>query len=398
MRILLLEVHSGISGDMFVAAAAHLAGCEKEVAGLPGKLGMAGVTCTFYDTVRGSIQCRKFEVKDDRHPHFHSQDHGHRSLSTIRGIIGAAGLEADVKERALRMFERLAAVEAVAHNIPIEKVHFHEVGAVDSIIDIVAASLCIERLNIETTFSTPVCVGFGTVDTGHGILPVPTPATEQLLRGMPVMTGVLDGEWTTPTGALILSELAPIFDIPTLATTASALGGGRRDPAKRPNVLRLRLAEPTLSAQDGLERDEVMVIRCNIDDSSGELLGADFAERLLQEGARDVVIQQVIMKKGRPGQVLEILVGPGRADDLAKFILANTSSIGVRMSRVQRITLPREACIVGTPFGAVEAKVVRLPDGSRRIKPEYESCRARARENNVSVQEVYRAALQGTGT
>jgi len=392
MRVLVIEAHSGISGDMFVAAAAQLAGCGQEIVELPGKLGLSNVICEFHDVVRGSIQCRKFDVNAAMNPH------EHRSLSTVRKMIEAAGLETGVKKRALRMFERLAEIEAMVHGIPVEQVYFHEIGAVDSIIDIVAASICIERLGIDAAFSSPVCVGSGTVSTEHGILPVPAPATERLLQGMPTNTGELSGEWTTPTGALILSELAPKFDIPSIVTTASAFGGGSRDAPQRPNALRLRIAEPMAQVLngEGLKRDELMAIRCNIDDSSGELLGAEFIEKLLQAGARDVIIQPVIMKKGRPGQVLEVLADPDHADDLAKFILVNSSTIGVRMSLVQRLMLPREPCKIVTPFGEIEAKVVRLPDGRRRIKPEYESCRAKARENNVSVQEVYLAALQGT--
>lgn len=158
-------------------------------------------------------------------------------------MIISAGLEPGVEERALRMFNRLGEVEAAAHGIPVEQVHFHEVGAVDSIIDIVAAALCIERLGVAAVFASPICVGSGTVNTAHGILPVPAPATERLLRGMPTTVGELPGEWTTPTGALILTELGVCFDIPTLVTRDAALGGGTRNPAKRPSVLRLRLAE-----------------------------------------------------------------------------------------------------------------------------------------------------------
>jgi len=448
MRVLIIEAHSGISGDMFVAAATRLAGCEDEVAALPRKLGFTDVTCSFRDVNRASIQSRKFDVMEGSRPaevaaaghghshvhahehahghphehthehvHGHSHDHGHhdhdhhhhgdehdhhehRSLSMIREMITAAGLETRVEERALRMFDRLGEVEAAAHGIPVEHVHFHEVGAVDSIIDIVAAALVIERLDVDAAFSTPICVGSGTVNTAHGILPVPAPATERLLQGMPTTTGALTGEWTTPTGALILGELGVGFEMPETVTTASAYGAGGRDPVKRPNILRLRLAEAKAPAKapapDGLERDELVEIRCNIDDTTGELLGAEFVDALLQAGARDVVIQPVIMKKGRPGQVLEVLADPDQADHLAMFLLANTSTIGVRMSRVHRLMLPRETCTVETAFGNIAAKIVRLPAGRRRITPEYDACRARAQEHGVSVQEVYRAALKGT--
>jgi len=257
MTGLLIEAHSGISGDMFVAAAAALAGCEDEVCDLPGKLGLEGVTCRFRNVVRASIQCRKFDVMEGEipaedaaqahcHQHGHSHHHPHRSLSSIRAMIIAAGIEPAVEERALRMFDRLGEVEAATHGIPVEHVHFHEIGAVDSIIDIVAAALCIQRLQrlgVGAVFATPICVGSGTVNTAHGILPVPAPATERLLRGMPTTAGELPGEWTTPTGALIVAELGANFEIPPLLTKDAALGGGTRNPAKRPSVLRLRLAE-----------------------------------------------------------------------------------------------------------------------------------------------------------
>lgn len=299
-KILAVDAHSGISGDMFVAAAAALAKCEEEVCALPGKLGLEGVTCRFRDVIRGSIQCRKFDVMEGdltaeeaagsreichghshvhdhshehghSHEHDHSHEHGHsherghshdhghshehgqhhehdhhhehRALSSIREMIVSAGLEAGVEERALRMFNRLGEVEALAHGIPVEQVHFHEVGAVDSIVDIVAAALCIERLAVDAVYSSPICVGSGTVRTAHGILPVPAPATERLLRGMPTTVGELPGEWTTPTGALILTELNVTFQLPTLVTTDAAFGGGTRNPSERPSVLRLRLAK-----------------------------------------------------------------------------------------------------------------------------------------------------------
>ncbi len=289
-NVLIIDAYSGISGDMFVAAAAALAKCEDEVCSLPEKLGLDGVTCGFRNVIRASIQCRKFDVMegectaeeaahshacshehdhshgyshehdhwhghwhghshghshehDHLHDHGHSHHHEHRSLSSIHAMIVSAGLESGVEERALRMFNRLGEVEAAAHGIQVEQVHFHEVGAVDSIIDIVAAALCIERLGVAAVFSSPICVGSGTVKTAHGILPVPAPATERLLRGMPASVGELPGEWTTPTGALILTELGVCFDIPTLVTQDAALGGGTRNPAKRPSVLRLRLAE-----------------------------------------------------------------------------------------------------------------------------------------------------------
>lgn len=425
-RALYIEATNGISGDMFVAAAAALAGCETEITALPAQLGLKDVRCVFRNVVRSSLQCRKFDVLQGDHPvdtstgeepeHHHHHDHGHghhkhhhhhehhhgpsghehRSLSSIRVMIEGAGLEPAVTERAGHMFEQLGAVEAGAHGIPIEQVHFHEVGAVDSIVDIVAAALCIERLKITAAYATPVCVGSGSVNTAHGRLPVPAPATEKLLQGFPTITGELPGEWTTPTGALILRELQPSFTLPTVVTLQSSFGGGNKDPQGRPNALRLRLVEttPTQTAATGLERDELCVLFANIDDMPGELLGADLLETLLQAGARDAVIHPIVMKKGRPAHQLEVLVEPEAAARMAEVMLTHTSTIGVRTIPVQRFMLPRETVTVPTTYGDVVAKKVTLPNGRTRILPEYEACRQLARQHGVPVQEVYRGALQ----
>jgi len=440
MPILIIEANSGISGDMFVAAAAALAGCEAEVLLLPAKLGLAGVTCRFQDVQRSSLRGRKFDVLVDgapaeaaavpaqphahghTHPHAHgpahdhghahphehghghahehagheekSEPHEHRLLSSIGTMIKAAGLEPRVCDRALRLFERLGAVEAEAHGIPIEAVHFHEVGAVDSIVDLVAASLCIERLNVNSSVVTTICVGSGTVWTAHGRLPVPAPATERLLQGMPTIPGELPGEWTTPTGAAILAELQPAFSIPVSVTRASAFGAGGTDPAQRANLLRLRLADTVAAPASaaGVLQDEVVVLTTNIDDSSGELLGADLIDRLLKAGAKDAVLHPLVMKKGRPGQQLEVMAAPARAEALAQLILTHTSTIGVRLQPMRRLLLRREAGTVMTPYGDLAVKRVHLPDGTVRITPEYESCRELAERAGVPVQTVYRAA------
>lgn len=415
MRALIVEATSGISGDMFVAAAARLCACEGEVSELPGKLGLADVRCTFKDVIRCGLAGRKFDVllgkqaAEDAHHHHHhhsgSHHHGpaphpeHRSIGAIRDLIGRAGLDPAVIGRAIRMFERLGAVEAEVHGIPLEGVHFHEVGAVDSIVDIVAAALCIERLRLDGAFATPVCVGSGTIQTAHGRLPVPAPATEKLLQGMPTLAGDLPGEWTTPTGALILAELKPDFSDAVLVTQASAAGAGRMDTPLRPNLLRLRLAGSAASAAPvgPLQGDQVVVITTNLDDSSGELLGADFIDRLLKSGARDAVLLPVVMKKGRPGQQLEVTADPDRAEALAQLILAHTSTIGVRLMPVRRLILPREPVILATAYGEVAAKRVLLPDGSTRTAPEYESCRALAEKAGVPIQTVFRAALAAAG-
>ncbi|NGP53700.1 nickel pincer cofactor biosynthesis protein LarC [Thioalkalivibrio sp. XN8] len=390
MRSLLVEAHAGISGDMFVAAAAALADCEAEVVALPGLLGLEHVHCRFSEVIRGSLACRKFDV-DDHKPR---RDSHHRPLALILDMIERAALEEGIRVRASKMFTSLAMAESQLHGMPIADVQFHEIGAVDSIIDIVAAAVCIERLEVDAAFSTPICVGSGLVHTAHGQLPVPAPATEQLLHGMLVTPGDLPGEWTTPTGAAILRELGVSFDWPVHTVTASSYGGGSLDPASRANVLRLRLAQ----AHDGpgsiLLRDEVFELRCNIDDCTAEMLGGGFVSDLLERGALDVVIFPVTMKKGRPGYVLEVLAGNEGAENLASYVLEHTSTIGIRLRQVPRLMLRRRRCKVHTPFGKVEVKVSMLPSGSERVNPEYESCRERARVAGVPIQEVYAAALR----
>ncbi len=430
---LILDLQSGISGDMFVAAAARLAGCEAEVETLPARLGLDGVSVRFSNVVRSSLQARRFEVIDhdeaaehhghehrhgeqhqehDEHHHAHEHDsdghehhghsdeghahHAHRPLSEIRTLLTRADLPPPVRARALRMFERLGAVEAAAHGIPVEQVHFHEVGAIDSIVDIVGAALCIERLGLRQVFATPVCVGYGTVKVAHGVLPVPAPATERLLQGMPTFAGELSGEWTTPTGAVILAELAPTFSDATLVATASSFGAGSKDTRKRPNLLRLRLAHaaaPAIGRTDGLLSDELVSIACNIDDSTGEFLGADLLDRLLKAGARDAVLHPIVMKKGRPAQQLEVLAEPALAAELAILVLSHTSTIGVRMTPVSRLMLKRESLEVDTPYGAIAVKRVALPDGSTRCAPEYESVRQAAERTGVPAPTVHQAAL-----
>ncbi len=431
-RVLHLDLQSGLSGDMFVGAAAALAGCEAEIEELPAQLGLADIHVRFSEVTRATLRCRKFDVlessrtvappepdlgatvsatspdssRTSSRPGPHSvatgDDHwqisdahpAHRPLTEIRRLIEASTLEPAVKARALRMFDRLGAIEAEAHGIALEQVHFHEVGAVDSIIDIVAAALCIERLQLAQVFATPVCVGFGSVRAAHGSLPVPAPATETLLRGLPTFAGEIAGEWTTPTGALILDELKPQFTDAVVTFSASAFGAGGKDTPSRPNALRLRLGTILAVAPgaSGLLRDEVTVLLCNLDDMSGELLGADFLDALLQAGARDAVLHPIVMKKGRPAQQLEVLAPTERAEAIAAMLLAHTSTIGVRMMTAQRLMLEREAVTLPTAFGEIAAKRVRFPDGSTRTTPEYESCRIAAAKAGVPLQAVYQAA------
>ncbi|MFW5829420.1 MAG: nickel pincer cofactor biosynthesis protein LarC [Planctomycetota bacterium] len=444
MSLLLIDAQAGCAGDMFVAAAAQLAACEDEVRALPARLGLSEVSCDFRDVLRAGMQARKFDVLENgrpaesvtavpyrhthghQHHHAHGHDHSHhdhthghdrhrdhhaahadhphhphdphehRSLSHIEHLLQHAELEAAVRERAIRMFRRLGAVEAAAHGVDIEAVHFHEVGAIDAIIDITAAALCIERLQMTSCVCTPICVGHGTVHTAHGLLPVPAPATERLLRGMPQCSGEIAGEWCTPTGALIIAELQPAFQQPeALSVQAAAWGAGGKDLPQRPNALRLRLAS---AAAGGLQQDSIGVLTTNLDDMPGELLGQDFQEALFATGAVDVCLTPVLMKKGRPGQRLEVLCPPEHLQSLASLLLTHTSAIGLRHQILPRYVLPRQAVTVQTAFGAIACKSVTLPDGSQRFSPEYESCRQAAAAHGVPIAQVQEAVVRAWQT
>ena len=433
MSILVIDAQSGCSGDMFVAALSQLVNeipnIENQLKDIPKHLGLAHVELQFSDVIRSSIACRKFDVYVEQEAHDHSHahkhaphqfgqhpqlgghehshnhshahshthadhhhDHSHRSLSHIRSLIQQAHLSAGCKQRALDIFQKLGAVEAQAHGIPIDDVHFHEVGAIDSIIDIVATAYCLDILDVQTSYCSPICVGFGQVNTAHGKLPIPAPATEKLLHGFPSSPGDLPGEWCTPTGAAIIAHLQPSFQIPTLTITASAFGGGGKNPDTRPNALRLRLAQTGTAAQSN--KDHISILQCNVDDMPPELLGHDFTHAALEHGARDITVRPLLMKKGRPGFLIEILCAEAEQQKLAEFLCTHTTTIGVRIVAAERYILKRRQGELQTIHGQLAAKFVTLPDGSERCLPEYEACAALAQKIGIPTLRVYQDALR----
>ena len=412
MAILKLEPYSGISGDMFLGALAPLANAEETIINLPRILGLQDeATVEFYDLDKNSILCRKANVIDHNaekqqhdldhgHAHAHSHDHGHdhhhhhgplqRGLNDIRKIIQSADLLTDrAKSLALEIFQHLGEAEASVHGMPIEQVHFHEVGAIDSIIDIVGAAVLIDELDITQTYSDPICTGFGFCMTDHGRLPVPAPATERLLHGIPTVKGSVEAEMTTPTGAAIIKVLNPVFEPAQLISTASNFGAGSKD-FEHPNALRASLCQPA-SAPAG---NDLVLIQTNLDDLPGEQLGNDFQEQLFNLGALDVFLTPIIMKKGRPGIKFEVLCRAHERERFADVILECTSTLGVRFIAVDRKILPRNEKTVTTSFGPIRLKVATLPSGKTRSIPEYEDCRKAAQNAGVPVNEVYLAALK----
>lgn len=376
MKICYLDAFSGLSGDMIVGA---LIDAGTDATALFETLGALGTGAQFSieKTKRRGIEASKFRVAA-------GEGKAHRHLSHIVRIIEAAALPARAGERAKQIFERLGAAEAKVHGVPVEKVHFHEVGAVDSICDILGACIALELLGIDALYCSAINVGSGTVSTEHGVMPAPAPATAELLIGHPVYSRGPAMELTTPTGAAIATTLATAFGpMPPMSIVATGYGAGDKDFAEHANVLRVLIGETTNAA----ESTTISVLEANIDDSTPEVLGYAM-ERLLAAGALDVTIQPVLMKKNRAGQLLRVLTTPALQETLAALLFAETSTLGLRIYQAERRVKARRISEVETEHGRVRIKISE--DGS--FAPEYEDCRKLAEERSVPLRRVMEAA------
>jgi len=334
-----------------------------------------GATFEFEKTKRCGIGATKFHVREPDQHH-----HPHRRLSQVLELIDRASLPARVKQNASAVFRRLGEAEAAVHQVPLERVHFHEVGAVDSISDIVGACLGFELLAIEEIHCSALNVGSGTAQTEHGILPVPAPATAALLEGKPIYAHGPAVELTTPTGAAIAATLARRFGaLPAMRISRIGYGAGGHEFNTQPNVLRVLVGEKTGAS----EADTISVIEANIDDSSPEVLG--FAlERLLAAGALDATLAPLAMKKNRPGVLLRVIARPEDQEALAALVFAETSTLGLRLYRAERRVQARHIVEVETPHGRVRIKV----SDSNQFAPEYEDCRRLALETGVPLKQI----------
>jgi uncharacterized protein (TIGR00299 family) protein len=394
MKIAYFDAVSGIAGDMTVAAfldaerrsrpgssaASELEALSSDLASLE----LGGYQLAIDEVEVGGIPALSFKVVIDGEP-VHDPD-----WTAIRGMLEAAGgrgLDDAVVERALGIFSRLAEAEAKAHGVAVDEVHFHEVGSVDSIVDIVASAWCLVRLGIESCFVGALPSGSGFADTRHGRLPVPTPATVELLRGFEVIPGDGQAELVTPTGAALLAaEAKPLR--PSMHLQACGVGAGTMRLDDRPNVLRVLVGEAA-----ELSDEEVVVIETDIDDMSPEAL-AHAAEILRGSGAREVNLLPSQMKKGRLGMRLTVIADLGNFEDLAARILSETSSIGLRYRSSSRVVLPRHIDSVDTEYGPVALKVVVRPDGQRTAAPEFDDVSRLAAKNGVAIDRVHSAALE----
>ena len=382
MKVLYIDAFSGISGDMTVGALLALGvpldSIKQQLALLP----LSGYTISIATRHVHGIGATKFTVQVAAH------GHSHRPFRDIRTMLENSQLESGAQRVAIAIFARLADAEARVHGVAPDDVKFHEVGAVDSIVDIVGTAVGVTTLGIEATYVSPLPLGSGIVQSQHGPLPVPAPATVELLRGFPTRLGDGESELVTPTGAAIVAALATAGPVPEIRISSVGYGAGERKLTDRPNVLRLMLGERI----DASGHEDLLVIETNIDDLNPELYD-HVMERLLAAGARDVYLAPVHMKKNRPGIVLSVLCRESDREQLSAMMLNETSAIGVRYYPVRRRVLERCFKEISTVYGPVRIKVALAPDGHENLAPEYDDCKRIATERGVPIKQVYQAAL-----
>jgi uncharacterized protein (TIGR00299 family) protein len=377
--IAILHPFSGISGDMTLGALIAVGLDPDWLRALPQRLGLDGVDTEIRDVKRAGIACTKVDFRIPPQPHG-------RHLKHIREIVSKSQAPDRVKAKADEAFTLLAEQEAAVHGTTVERVHLHEVGAVDAILDVVGSVWGMELLGVTHVYCGAIATGDGVVTAAHGTMPVPAPATMKLLEGHVIRSGPVGaGELVTPTGAALVRVLSDGPEPATYVPRRSGFGAGTKEFADRANALRIVLADV---AEDAAHDEEVHVLSCEVDDMSPEYLAAA-AERLRAAGALDVVLQPVIMKKGRAGTRIEVLASPNRADELESLLLGETTSIGVRRAIVRRRALSRDRKTVSVLGHNVAVKVVVLPDGTRRAKPEFEDVLRVAQATGRATHDIF---------
>ncbi len=388
MKLLYLDCFAGISGDMFLGALIDLGVSEDTLRAELAKLKLPGYTISTRRVVKQNISATKFDCIEA-----HSiRPTQHRGYTEIAGMIEGSELPVSVKRKAVSVFKRIGEAEAKIHGVPLEKIHFHEVGAVDSIVDIVGACIALGILGVDEVQASPPRLGSGFVETAHGKFPVPAPATLELLKGLPVQSSNEPVELVTPTGAALLAEFCSRFGaMPAMSIEKIGYGAGTRDLEKTPNVLRAVVGE--IRSETG---DTIAVIETNIDDMNPQLFG-DVMERLLAAGALDVFMTPVQMKKNRPGTLLTVLCERNDVDRMVELLLTHTTTFGVRVHEAHRRKLARKIVKVPTRYGEIECKIGMLRDQVVSRAPEYESCKRAAAQHGVAVKDVYNEATRVAG-
>jgi len=426
MRIAYLDCFSGMSGDMFLGALVD--------AGVPMRLLEETVATMNIDArieatrvMRSGISATKIDVyahgekeipreeylaqhsheHEHKHEHGHTHEHSHlpshgdahtgphgRGLKEIREIINKAGIGSSAKQTALAIFEALGKAEAKIHNVDIEKIHFHEVGAVDAMVDIVCSAVAAETLGVDEIVCSPLNVGGGTVKCAHGVLPIPVPATVELLKNAPVYSSGIQMELVTPTGAAIVNVLANRFgSFPAMTIEKSGYGAGGRDLPGHPNVVRLTAGEALPERTAKSSQETISVLEANLDDLSPQVFGY-VMDRLFEEGALDCFGVPVLMKKNRPGTLLTVLCKPEDAANLTQIMFAETTTLGVRQREEKRETLARNWVLVSTQWGEVRMKVAHMNGTVTNYSPEYEDCRKIAGDHKVPLKTVMNEAMK----
>ena len=386
LRTAYFDCYSGISGDMILGALVDLGVDLKKIRTGLKSLGLSNAYQLKSRIVqRGGISGVKIDVvvKPVRRPHS-------RHFSPIKNLIQKSDLSENVRSNAIEIFQRIAKSEAKVHHTNVEKVHFHEVGAVDSIVDIVGGALAMELLNVERVVSSPLNVGEGTVECEHGTLPVPAPATLHLLEGIPCFSSGVKKELTTPTGAAMIGFYAKKFQpLPRMKLLKTGYGAGDHIVKDSPNMLRVLLGE-----MEGEGESELMtMVETHIDDMNPEFYD-HVMELLFKAGAVDVTFTPIYMKKNRPAVKLSVMVPPGKRDPISKIILSETSSFGVRYYDVNRLTLDRDVQTIKTPHGSVKVKVGWLGDAILKVSPEYDDCKKIARKEKLPIKKIYDDVLR----
>ncbi len=378
MKVAYFDCFSGVSGDMILGALIDAGLGLEELEEELGKLGISGYKLRTEKTVRKGISGTKFSVSID-------ERNVDRSLKDIVEILDCSGLDDGIKASGKKVFRELAVVEAKVHNKDIEKIRFHEVGGLDSVIDVIGSLIGIKKLGIEAVHSSKFRVGRGFIECEHGTIPVPAPATLELLKEIPVCSNDIQAELVTPTGIAILKNLSKSFGVmPEMKIEKIGYGAGSRE-LEIPNLLRVCVGE--INAQE-YEKDEAILIETNLDNMNPEFF--DYTcEMLLKQGALDVFMTPVYMKKNRPGTMLSVLATPDKLDEVVSTIFAETTTLGVRIHSVERKKLVREVVPVKTRFGEMKVKVSKAGGEVKNIAPEYEDCRKIALKQGIPLKDVY---------
>jgi uncharacterized protein (TIGR00299 family) protein len=409
-------IDAGVPVRIFEEAVAALnLGANLEIS----RVDRSGISATKVDVIVNGKKDAPREAQPHQHhthshPHGHEHGHGHphenhphahehgRGLTEIRGIISDAQISESAKQAAIAIFEKLGAAEAKIHNVPIENIHFHEVGAVDALVDIVCAAVGFEALGVDELVCSPLNVGGGTVECAHGTFPVPAPATVELLKGAPVYSSGVQAELVTPTGAAIAATVAKSFGpFPGLKVEKTGYGAGSRDFTGHANVLRICVGQATANAGEGAratqehttDSETISILEANLDDLNPQIFGY-VMDRLLEAGALDVFAIPVHMKKNRPGMVLTVLARPEDSDRLGKIIFAETTTLGIRRREEQRQVLARKWDTVKTRFGEVRIKMANMNGSVSNYAPEYEDCRRIAAEKKIPLKTVMADAME----